>query len=201
VEWSAFSEAPYALYLMGAYFLFWGLYVGFYYVVSFGRDKLGASQSTSINLLLVLNGVGVPGRVIPNVIAEKVTGPLNLLLLYVVMNVVILYSWVAVKSVAGLWAFAVVYGLAAAGIQGLFPVVLTSLTDDQKKLGVRTGMGMTIAGCAVLTGPPIAGALTEKLHGSYLGLQIFAASTMLIGIGFLAAARWSKVGAKLHVKV
>jgi MFS family permease len=32
VEWSAFKEIPYLLYLLGMFLNFWGLYFGFYYV-------------------------------------------------------------------------------------------------------------------------------------------------------------------------
>ena len=187
--------------MIGAYFFFWGIYIGFYYIGSFGKDILGTSQSTSINLILVLNGVGIVARVVPNFVAEKLTGPLNLLLPYILANAIILYSWIAVDSETGLWIFAVVYGIAASGIHALFPVVLTSLTDDQKKLGVRTGMGFSIVGCAVLTGPPIAGALIQRANGSFLGLQLFAASNMLIASAFVLASRWVKVGRKISVKI
>ena len=140
-------------------------------------------------------------RVIPNLIAEKVTGPLNLLLPYILANGIILYSWIAVDSVTGLWIFAVIYGVFASGIHALFPVVLTSLTDDQKKLGVRSGMGFTIVGCAVLTGPPIAGALVQRANGSYVGLQVFAGSGMAVGLLFGLASRWAKVRWELRVKI
>ena len=162
---------------------------------------MGTSQSTSINLLLVLNGVGVIARVLPNFVAEKVTGPLNLILPYVLANGIILYCWIAVDSPTGLWIFAVIYGIAASGIHALFPVVLTSLTDDQKKLGVRSGMGFSIVGCAVLTGPPIAGALVQRANGSYVGLQIFSGTTMIIALVFGVAARWAKVGWKPKVMI
>lgn len=32
VEWAAFKELPYALFAMGSFLMFWGLYVVFYYV-------------------------------------------------------------------------------------------------------------------------------------------------------------------------
>ena len=57
---------------------------------------------------------------------------------------IILYCWIAVVSVPGLWVFAVTYGVVAHGIQSLFPIVLTNLTKDQSKAGVRSGMAFTI---------------------------------------------------------
>jgi hypothetical protein len=32
VEWAAFKELPYALFAMGSFLMFWGLYVVFYYI-------------------------------------------------------------------------------------------------------------------------------------------------------------------------
>ncbi len=187
--------------MISAYFFFWSVYIGFYYIGSFGRETLNTSQSTSINLLLVLNGVGIVARAVPNFVGQKLTGPLNLLLPYILANGIILYCWTTVDSVTGLWVFAVIYGIFASGIHALFPVVLTSLTDDQKKLGVRSGMGFSIVGCAVLTGPPIAGALVQRAHGSYVGLQIFAGSGMAIALLFGVASRGAKAGWKIGVKI
>ena len=107
---------------------------------------------------------------------------------------IVLYSWMGVTSVTGLWLFAGFYGAFAAGVQGLFPVVLTALTTDPMKLGVRTGMGFAIMGVAVLTGPPLAGALIAADGGDYKGMQAFAGSAMFSGSVVLLGCRWSKVG-------
>lgn len=80
-----------------------------------------------------------------------------MLILFVAGAGLTLFSWTAVKSITGLWAFTAVYGITAAGVQGLFPVVLASITRNPRKLGVGSGMGFAVARLAVLTGPPIAG--------------------------------------------
>lgn len=130
---------------MGSFLYYWSVYVGFFFIGSFGRNVLGTSQSTSITLLMVLNGVGLVGRLVPNYVAQRWTGPLNLMLPFVAIAAITLYCWAAVDSIAGLWVFTVVYGVAAHALQGLYPVALTSLTTDQKKAGIRAGMGFTIA--------------------------------------------------------
>ncbi|KIW88959.1 uncharacterized protein Z519_10443 [Cladophialophora bantiana CBS 173.52] len=196
VEWSAFREAPYTLYIIGSFLYFWSVYVGFFFVGTFGRDALGTSQATSINLLMVMNGVGVPSRILPAYIAQRWVGPLNLMIPMVAVAGIILYCWIAVHSVTGLWIFSVIYGVVAAGLQALFPAVLTSLTRDQKKAGVRTGMGFSIVGVAVLTGPPIAGALVQRDGGKFTGLQLFSATSMIAAAVVLLCVRWVAVGWK-----
>lgn len=62
-------------------------------------------------------------------------------------------------------------------------------------------MIFSIVGFAVLTGPPIAGALISADGGSYLGAQLFAGTSLLLGCAFLTACRWVKSGGVLLVKV
>jgi predicted MFS family arabinose efflux permease len=162
---------------------------------------LDIPQKTSINLLLVLNGTGIVARLIPNMAAQRWTGPFNLIIIYLIANAVVLFAWIAVDSLVALWVWAVVYGCTAAGIHALFPVCLTSLTNDPKKFGARNGMGFATVGFAVLTGPPIAGALVERAGGSYVGLQCFAAGTMVCAACFATGARWAQVGWKVFVKI
>ena len=171
------------------------------YTGSFSRDTLGTSQSTSISLLLTMNGVGLPGRLGPNFLADRVTGPLNLIAIFAGVCSIIMYCWIAVHTVAGVWVFAVVYGFCAAGVQSLFPAVVASLTTDPKKAGVRMGMVFSVAGFATLTGSPIAGALVQRGNGSYIYAQVFAATAMGAGCAMVTAARWAKVGRKVRVKV
>lgn len=205
VEWSAFKERAYTLYLLCGFFFFWSVYIGFFYVSSYSRNILGASQETSINLLLLMNGVGVVARMSINTLATY-TGPINMLLPFIVATAVLCFGWIGVHNLTGLWAFSAVYGICGAALQGMWPVVLTSLTSDPQKVGVRTGMGFGFVGFAVLTGSPIGGALIETMNGDYLGCQIFSGVSLLISAGFLIATRWEvlkqrQIGWKLKVKV
>ncbi|KAJ6153807.1 hypothetical protein N7470_006766 [Penicillium chermesinum] len=139
VELAAFKETTYLLFAVGMFLNFWGLYIAFFYIGSFSTDIIGADQTTSTDLLLVMNGVGLVGRLVPNFLADQVTGPLNLLIPFSCATGLVAFCWSAVKTLNGLWGFAACYGLVAAGIQSLFPATLSSLTTDLKKAGVRMG--------------------------------------------------------------
>lgn len=194
VEWSAFKELPYALFSIGMFLNFWGLYFAFYYIGSFGRNILGISETDSINDLLVLNGVGLIGRLVPAHLADRFFGPLNTLIPFVFVSGLLLYCWAAVSSKGGLVSFAVIYGLFAAGIQSLFPATLSNLTTDLKKAGVRMGMVFSVISFACLTGPPLAGALIQRKDGDYLYAQMFAGTVLMAGCATLVAARVAKKG-------
>lgn len=196
VEWAAFKEVPYALFAIAMFLNFWGLYFAFYYVGSYGRDILGISQTEAINNLLILNGVGIFGRLIPAYLSDRYFGPLNTLVPFAFVSGLLLYCWTAVTSKSGLVGFAVIYGLFASGIQALFPATLASLNTDLKKAGVLMGMIFSVVSFACLTGPPLAGALIQRRNGSYLYAQMFAGSVMMGGCITLVACRVSKSGWK-----
>ena len=171
-DWAAFKEPTYVLFCIGMFLTFWSLYFAFYYVGSFARDRVGFSYEDSINLIILINGVGIPGRLIPALVSDHFLGPLNSMIPTVLIAAVMLYSWAAVHSSAGVYAFAAIYGLPSAGIQTLWPATLSSLTSDPKKMGTRIGMGFSIGSFASLTGSPLGGALVSVDKGRYLDAQI-----------------------------
>ena len=86
-------------------------------------------------------------------------------------------------------------------MQGLFAAMVSSLTDDLKKAGVRMGMIFSVTSVALLTGPPLAGALIQRGSGRYLEAQIWAGTMILAGSLVLTGARISKTGFRLMVRM
>ena len=148
-----------------------------------------------------MNAMGVPGRLIPAVLADRYAGPMNMLVLVSAATAALLFAWTAVASLGGLTAFSVLYGLLASGILGLFPVTLGALSPDVQKTGVRMGMGFSFVSFACLAGPPIGGALVSAGDGSYRYAQVYAGSVMLLASALLLAARLSVTGWKFRVKI
>ncbi|KAI0474940.1 MFS general substrate transporter [Xylariaceae sp. FL0804] len=194
VDWAAFRDLEYTFYAVGMFFVFWGLYVPFYYLPAFSQTQptppLGYEES--LNLLLILNGIGLFGRTIPNWLADRV-GALSVMAPVALVGAVALLSWIAVTTPAQLYVWAAFYGIAGGGLQGLFPAALSSLTTDLRRRGTRMGMAFTIVSFAVLTGNPIAGALVTACGGRYLGAQLFTGCSLLVGTCFIAAARTARM--------
>lgn len=194
VEWAAFKEPAYTFFTMGMFLNYWGLYFAFFYLGTFARDRLGVTTETSVNLLMILNGIGIIGRIIPNLIGDRVTGPFNILTPFSFAACILVYCWAAVDSISGMYAFAIIYGFIAAALQALLPATATTLTSDPKKTGVRLGMIFSVVSFACLTGPPISGALIQAGGGSYLYAQIFAGTSIALSGLCLVASRVSKSG-------
>jgi len=144
VEWAAFKEAPYILFISGMFFAFWSLYFAFYYIGSFARNVIHLDYKDSINLLMVMVGIGLPGRLIPNYLADRFFGPLQSMTPFVFICGILFFGWTGVHSTTGLYVFAAVYGTGSGAVQSLWPATLSSLTTDLKKAGTRLGMGFTI---------------------------------------------------------
>ena len=168
------------------------MYFAFYYIGAFAKTQLVPPMNylDSLNLLLVINGVGYIGRITPNFFADRHFGPLTLMVPFVLVSGICLLGWIAVSSASGLYVWAVVYGIAAGGVQSLFPASLTRLTADVSKTGIRMGMVCTTNSFATLTGPPIAGAIIRAAGPKYTGAQAFAGASLVLGAGFFAASRF-----------
>ena len=221
VDLSAFKEPPYAFFTAALFFAIWGVYYTFYYVsayphlheshckqrltldhiqvASFGVEKAGLQYTSSTILIIVINGVGVPARILPGFFADKV-GQMNMFFPAVCCLTVVAYSWLAVDSLVGLYVFTCFYGLMSAAFQGIVPSTVASLTPNLSMVGTRLGMAFSTLSFAALTGPPLGGALQSAMGGSYVGASIWAATSMLIAAFLVGAARVAKAGWKPMAK-
>ena len=111
VEWGAFKEPVYSLFCIGIFLALWGLYFAYYYISVFGKDIIHISSSTSLTLVMLINGVGIPGRLIPALLADRFFGAFNTLIPCVLFTGISLTCWIAVHDVPGLYIFTAVYGV------------------------------------------------------------------------------------------
>jgi MFS family permease len=135
-----------------------------------------------------MNGVGLIGRLLPTWLADRF-GTLTMFAPIAGLSALMLFAWIAISSVAGLYVWAPLTGIVLGGDQSLFPAALAPLTRDPSKQGTRIGMCFTIVSFSVLTGSPIAGVLISSLEGRYLGAQLFAGLSLAAGMLCLGAAR------------
>lgn len=212
VEWRAFRELEYTFYAMGSFMVSplpclcsstlgcsssrlilhtsvsGACTLAFFFIAAYARDIQGMSYTASLNLVIIMNAIGVVGRLVPNYFADRVGG-LTMFIPTAGATAILMFCWIPVSSPGGLYAWATVCGIGIAGIQSQFPSALAALTADPQKQGTRIGMVFTIVSFAVLTGPPIMGALIALLDGRYVGAQAFAGACFVVGTGFCVAAR------------
>ncbi|KAJ5898821.1 hypothetical protein N7495_003565 [Penicillium taxi] len=187
VEWNTFKELEYTFFTVGMFFNFWAVFFGFYYLASYSSSIVipRFTYTNSLDILLILNSIGVVGRMISTYFAD-IVGPLNMMIPTSLIAGIAVYSWIAVLTQAQLYARTVVYGIIAGSMLSLFPAGISSLTKDLSKRGTRTGMNFTIVSFATLTEDSIAGALISANGGSYIGAQAFMGSCFLVGGGLFS---------------
>ena len=103
------------------------------------------------------------------------------------------YAWIAIKGKAGLIVFAILYGSCSGLVLSLMPTSFPSFVEDKRKIGTNLGMAFMIDSVGVLIGTPISGAIVRSTD-SYVGLQAFCGSIVILSGILMGIARISKVG-------
>ncbi|KAK6200869.1 hypothetical protein LQW54_009453 [Pestalotiopsis sp. IQ-011] len=199
LDTTAFKDVTFVLFSIGFFLNFLGLYFVFFYLGTFARDQLGIRDT--VFLIIILNGVGILGRMSPGIIADKWVGMLNSIIFLSLSTSLLVYCWAAVSSESGLLVFTVIYGLLAATLQALLPAAATTMTPEPSRTGTRVGMILCLVSFGNLTGPSICGSIISRQDGSYLGAQMFAGTSILLGAFMVVAARISRSGFVLKIKV
>ncbi|KAK4660723.1 hypothetical protein QC762_0021900 [Podospora pseudocomata] len=188
VDFTAFREAAFSLFVAGSFLSFMGVFFGFFYLASYARDINGMTYTDSLNLLLALNGIGFVGRLLPTPLA-RLFGTLNAFIALVLASALAMYTWIAVHSTAGLYGWTALYSIAVGGVQSLMPAAVAVLNSDLGKAGSRLGIVFGAVGIGSLIGSPIAGGLITAGGGSYVGAQVFSGSVLAAGAMLMLGAR------------
>ena len=198
VDFSAFTEAPYLCFCFAMFFGFIGFYGPIYYIQPFAIQKGITSVDFGFYLLPILNAASVPGRIIPNFVADHV-GPLNILMPASLITGILALCWIGIKNLPGTIVFAILYGFFSGAFVSMPPVAVTSLTKDMRKLGTRMGQCFFFSAFGLLCGTPVSGAILKSRAG-WLGVQLFSGVTIFLAGCLMVAARLSSTGLKFKIK-
>ncbi|RMY20264.1 hypothetical protein D0867_04127 [Hortaea werneckii] len=216
-------SSSYLLAAAGMFFTFLGVYFGYFMMVTFASTELEMSNTAATNLLIFMLAANLPGRFLPALISDKCIGPLNTIVPSIFLSAAVIGLWIASgePNRAAMIVIACFYGFVSAGVQVLYaPAVYAfcleqsnntgrissrSCTERQPnqmvtdRLGLKAGGIFTCVGLACLIGTPIGGALisyraNRGMDHTYLGAQIFATVSLILGGCLLLASRVAKVG-------
>ncbi|RMJ11460.1 hypothetical protein CDV36_008923 [Fusarium kuroshium] len=201
VEWDAFRELPYLFFSLGAFLNFYALYFGFFYINVYARNIIGFTSVEAVSLLLIINALSIPARPIVGYLADNVLGPINTFLIGIIVLGGMVYAWIGVKTVTGMYVFSVFFGFANGACQGTFVGANASLTKDPRKMGTRFGMVQTICAFASLAGAPTAGAIIDKSGGDFVWAQVWGGTVLLMGASMVMASRIASSGWVLFAKI
>jgi len=162
----------YAAVLFGAF----GYIVPFAYLVPYAEDH-DVSSSTAALMLATMGALSTVGRVAFAALADR-RGRVEVLRLTTVLMAILLLVWPALASIAGMFAFAAVFGAAAGG----WVSVLPGLVGDYfgaRSLKANLGAVYTAMLFGTLLAPPITGALFDA-RGTYTLAALLAGATVVV---------------------
>ncbi|KAL2430356.1 MFS-type transporter opdF [Exophiala dermatitidis] len=196
---SPLLEANYIIMCLASFFLYWGMFVPFNYIVS-AAMHYGMSPMDAFNLIPILNGASFIGRTVPNILADKY-GRFNMMILMAILCIVfVLGVWLPGRSDATSIVFAVFFGIGSGACIGLGPVLIMSISP-MNEVGARMGTIFAIAGLGCLTGPPIGGAIADATkNGDYDYACVFSGLNYFIALVFIIWLRARLVGWKVAAK-
>ncbi|OBZ74448.1 putative transporter MCH4 [Grifola frondosa] len=183
-----FKDTQFVLLVIGSCFISLGLFIPFFYIVSYGLD-IGVSPNTAFYVLAVLNAGSVLGRIAPALVADAF-GRFTLLVPCAFMaGLSSLVIWTFARSLPSLMLYAALYGLFSGAFNALIVPCIAQVSDI-REIGVRIGILYSVISFPSLLSGPTAGALLTLAHGSYTGLIVLNGATVIIGSLFLL---WSKL--------
>lgn len=191
---SAFTDATFMCFCFAAMINFMGVFTIFFYLSYYGQASGITDTSLSFYLVSIFCAGSFFGRLIPNIIADRI-GPFNLLAPAALISGTLILCMMAVKSIAGIVIIAVIAGFSTGALIGLPPLCLVALAQAQNKmhlLGTRMGMCFAITSFGVLASGPSSGAILG--YGQELnweGVWLFGGiTTIASGFCYLAMRIW-----------
>lgn len=197
---TAVRDGPYCLFVVGCFTTFLGLYVPYFYLPSYATHLLLAESTTAQqvrltgdDLLSILNGVSVVGRILLGYLAVSI-GPQNLIVVVSVCSAIVVLSLMAVESsLGGLIATVCLYGFLTGAFFALQPSVFVGLSAKRPELiGTRFGMAFTVMSFGMLLGSPIAGELLRAF--GYPAAWTWSGAAMLAGAILILGSLISREG-------
>ena len=199
VDWNTLKDWPFTLLMIGMFFGYMGVYITFCYIELYALKVCYMSPNLAPYILTITNSGALFGRLLPNYLADRYIGPMNAHISFAAAASVLAYCWIAVRDTPSLLVFSVLDGFFTGTFVTLGGPIVFALTTDPDTVGTRLGMLTGVCGVALLIGNPLAGAILD--HGSWVGLQVWAASLLLAVAVFIAWARIARYGAHPRIKV
>ena len=201
IDWQAFSDVPFMVFVLGSLLSFMGLNVILFYLSYVAEARHITSTKIAFYIVSIFNAGSTFGRTVPNALSDTV-GVFNLIAPCALITGVLILCMMAVKSEAAIVVVAILIGFFSGVLIAMPPVCFVKLTHDKTKIGTRVGMGFGMAAVGLLVGGPAGGSILGKHEPlNWNGLWSFGGVTTCVGGILYVGIRIAKAGPKLFVKV
>ena len=109
IDLSFFQDPRYCLFVVAMFLVLWGNWTPYFFVQSIAAD-VGVPENIAFYLVAIINGLSMPGRIIPGIIADRV-GPFKVFVPSAVSAGILTLCCIGIHSPVGLYTYCVLYGL------------------------------------------------------------------------------------------
>jgi hypothetical protein len=149
IDISFFKDPRYCLFVAAQFLILWGNWTPYFFVQSIAA-QVGVPGNIAFYLVAIINGLSLPGRIIPGIIADRV-GPFNVFVPSAISAGILTYACIGIHSAAGLYTYCVLYGLfsgmsfrgcvlMAGAVISLLGPCCGQICPDMRKIGTMFGM-------------------------------------------------------------
>lgn len=196
---SAFKDKLFLIFTACTFCCFLGYIVPFFYIPTFAREKLDASESTGLYMLIGALAGSFFGRISSGVLAHFL-GSIVTWGLCAGSSGILALCWISIETKGAFIAFSILWGESYIVLQVLLPsnllgflsaalvtlpsAAFANICPDMSRLGTRLGMSWSVSSVATLIGSPIAGALLRKTSDGktdFLGVQLWSGCCLTLG--------------------
>ncbi|KAL3459463.1 putative MFS monocarboxylate transporter [Aspergillus heterothallicus] len=187
----AFLQPAYTTLTAAIFFSFWGLWIPYFFIVTYAIEKVHMSGDLAFYTLSIINGASFFGRIIPGFLADRF-GRLRMLMGVYTTNAVVMFCWLAVESSAGVLVWVAFFGFTSGAIISLYPASVAQVTPNPQQIGTYMGQTSFVVSIAGLTGAPIAGALIRNYS--------YDAATKFAGVSLVVCTILAVIATVLHTR-
>ncbi|KAH3660001.1 hypothetical protein OGAPHI_007206 [Ogataea philodendri] len=203
IDFKALKDPKFLFCTLGGAFIEVSLVCSLTYYASF-IVFIGFSETQGNTMLTIVNAVGILGRFIPGVIADKV-GPFNVMIFMctgIALSDLALWLGYATnsRSLASLYTFATVYGFFSSSALSLTPACCGAVSPT-KDFGKRYATLAFVIGLLFLAGLTAGGAIIgQQSIKSYQNFVVYTGTLAALAVVMWTVARVSITGWKLGVR-
>ncbi|KAI1203666.1 putative MFS monocarboxylate transporter [Nemania serpens] len=178
---TAFVDGPFMTLCVASLFSAIAFYIPLLYLPLFTEIRIPSiDPNLTLDLLPILNGASVVSRLLAG-FAAAIFGPTETITVSLIFGSILLFSWIAVDTIAGTVVWSVFWGMISGILVSLPGAFIPLFCPSLSVLGTRSGMYWIWVGLGILIGSPIAGAIFDftSTATNYWRLQVFAGIFML----------------------
>ena len=200
VDWSAFTDIPFIVFVVATLIGFMGLSIVLFYLSYDAGAQHITDTKMSFYIVAIFNAGSTLGRVAPNALSDKI-GPFNLLAPCAIISGILTFCMIAVKSEAAIIAVALLVGIFSGVFIAMPPVCFIALIKDKTRIGTRMGMGFGIVAFGLLVGGPGGGSILGTRDPlNWVGLWVFGGVMACVAGVVYTGLRVARSGFKLNAK-